>query len=168
MNPQDNISVLYRAPKPKYVDEVTQLCYAEWKKYDPDINHYREFFTPMLRAQDLPVTFVCIDPDKDTVLATASLVENDLPIDHPYPEPWLASVVVAPEYRTNGLGRRIVLTAVQWAATHLKTKIMLYTPDTHIVPFYQRLGAKVRELTTWFRGEFIVIMEFPYDEEPEE
>jgi GNAT superfamily N-acetyltransferase len=88
-----------------------------------------------LLAQKAPEeTFVLFDGDEP--LGTASLVTNDLP-SRPDLTPWLASVLVRPQFRGRGYSAPRVK-HVEAAAAPLATLLWLYTWTAE--PVYARLG----------------------------
>jgi GNAT superfamily N-acetyltransferase len=88
-----------------------------------------------LLAQRAPEeTFVLFDGDEP--LGTASLVTNDLP-SRPDLTPWLASVLVRPQFRGRGYSAPRVK-HVEAAAAPLATLLWLYTWTAE--PVYARLG----------------------------
>jgi predicted N-acetyltransferase YhbS len=88
-----------------------------------------------LRAQMAPdETFVLYD--NDVPVGTASLVRNDLP-SRPELTPWLASVLVRPEFRGRGYSAPLVRHVETQAATMAST-LWLYTWTAE--PLYAALG----------------------------
>jgi predicted N-acetyltransferase YhbS len=88
-----------------------------------------------LRAQKSPEeTFVLYD--NDVPVGTASLVVNDLP-SRPELTPWLASVLVRPEFRGRGYSAPLVR-HVEAAAASMASILWLYTWSAE--PLYARLG----------------------------
>jgi predicted N-acetyltransferase YhbS len=88
-----------------------------------------------LLAQKAPEeTFVLFDDN--VPIGTASLVTNDLP-SRPDLSPWLASVLVRPEFRGRGCSAPLVR-HVEAAAAASATVLWLYTWTAE--PLYTRLG----------------------------
>lgn len=88
-----------------------------------------------LRAQTPPeATFILCD--NQVPVGTASLVVNDLP-SRPELTPWLASVLVRPEFRGRGYSARLVR-HVETAAASTAPTLWLYTWTA--APLYARLG----------------------------
>jgi GNAT superfamily N-acetyltransferase len=88
-----------------------------------------------LRAQKAPEeTFVLYD--HDVPVGTASLVINDLP-SRPELTPWLASVLVRPEFRGRGYSTSLVRHVEATAAAMART-LWLYTWTAE--PLYAHLG----------------------------
>jgi GNAT superfamily N-acetyltransferase len=88
-----------------------------------------------LLAQKAPEeTFVLFD--EDVPVGTASLVANDLP-SRPDLTPWLASVLVLPEFRGRGYSAPLVK-HVEAAAAASAAVLWLYTWTAE--PVYARLG----------------------------
>ncbi len=72
-----------------------------------------------------------------TPAGTVNLVENDNPL-RPDLRPWLAALVVMPEYRRHGIGSRLVRELVGHARRLGLGEMFL---GTDIPAFYERLGA---------------------------
>lgn len=88
-----------------------------------------------LRTQTAPEeTFILYDGD--VPVGTASLVLNDLP-SRPELTPWLASVVVRPEFRGRGYSAPLVR-HVEKVAASMASILWLYTWTAE--PLYARLG----------------------------
>jgi GNAT superfamily N-acetyltransferase len=96
------------------------------------------------------------------LVASAALLNEDA---LPFPEytPLLGSVVVDPEHRDRGLGREIVLAAMEHARRIGIVQIFLWTP--HHRHFYEKLGWEfVRDYTHENRPSSI--LRIPFDRNP--
>jgi len=110
---------------------------AEWL-----LDEFRHALSPSydeqlakLIAQEAPEeTFVLFDDD--VPVGTASLVTNDLP-SRPDLTPWLASVLVRPQFRGRGYSARLI-EHVEGAAAASTAVLWLYTWSAE--PVYARLG----------------------------
>jgi predicted N-acetyltransferase YhbS len=74
---------------------------------------------------------------------------------HPEWMPWLASVYVAPEFRHQGVGSRLVNSVSEAARKAGMEALYLFTPDR--VAFYQRLGWQVLHGEA-YRGRWVTVM----------
>jgi GNAT superfamily N-acetyltransferase len=81
---------------------------------------------------------------------TVNLIDNDDP-KRPHLHPWLAALVVVPEYRRHGIGTALVRTLIG-AAWRLGFDGLYLGTD--IPPFYARLGAERHEQVT---GSFCIM-----------
>lgn len=141
-----------------YADRLETLAgwhHGEWSHLNPGdtlekrVIRMREH----LGRRQIPTTFIALDGE--TLLGSASLLADDM---HQYRDltPWLASVFVAPEHRSCGVGGAVVQRVVEEARA-LGIKILyLYTPDRE--SFYLRIGWTVRERTEYM-GIDVVIMQ---------
>ncbi len=87
---------------------------------------------------DTPDTKYIVLTDSDFPVATCRL----FPIDHI--SAGIGRVVVLPEYRKKGLGRRVVTEAEQWLRELGFKRIILESRDT-AVPFYTKLGYRLTD-----------------------
>ena len=105
----------------------------------------------------VPSTFVALDGDR--LLGSAAILSEDMDI---YKElsPWLASVYVAPEYRSQGIGEALVRHVMSVAETNAVKTLYLYTPDAE--SYYMKMGWQIfRQLD--YHGEDVTIMSYSYD-----
>ncbi|MFT4179652.1 MAG: GNAT family N-acetyltransferase [Thermomonas sp.] len=90
------------------------------------------------------------------VAGIASIVPHDLPI-RPALGPWLANVLVQPQWRRRGIGGKLVQCMMDYARP-IARPLYLYTFDR--ADLYQRLGWQVMEADRYL-GRPITIMRFP-------
>lgn len=102
----------------------------------------------------LPATWVALIGEQ--VVGTASLDPHDM-TTRPEFSPWLAAVYVAPQFRGQGIGSRLVQTAMQEAGMLGLSHLYLFTPDK--MNFYECLGWQIVEMTH-YRGLEVVIMRY--------
>ena len=88
-------------------------------------------------------------------MGMASIDPYDM-ITRPDLSPWLAAVYVAPEFRHNGIGSKLVRAVMQEAVVLGLDRIYLFTPNK--INFYNRLGWQFFEHAV-YRGEEVVIMQ---------
>ena len=100
-----------------------------------------------LGTAPLPVTLVY--EDQGSLLGSAALVACDMETRSEL-TPWLASVVVCPESRGNGVGSQLVQGVMAHAAQEGFERMYLVTPDAH--NFYARLGWQTMETDVDFHG----------------
>jgi len=126
----------------------------EWGHLMPDVTFeaFHSTFEERTTYHKVPETFVAVQGDK--LLGMASIDKHDMLIGMEL-TPWLAAVYVAPEFRNQGIGSRLVQTVMQEAEILGLEKLYLLTPDKE--RFYSRLDWKVFEYTH-YRGEDVVIM----------
>jgi len=107
------------------------------------------------RAQrgQLPTGFVALV--NGAVVGLACLVACDLD-SHRHLTPWLASVLVEPPYRHQGIGAALSQRTVEEARSLGFTRVYLFTLDQ--IPFYSRLGWSLLE-SARFRDHPVTVME---------
>jgi predicted N-acetyltransferase YhbS len=92
------------------------------------------------RDGEFPATFVAIDGD--TVLGSASLIDEDAPAFHDL-SPWLASVYVLPGWRGRGIATALIEAVLRRAHRLGFAHIHLFTDGDGTL--YRRLGFAVLE-----------------------
>src|SRR5438876_12277484 len=140
-----------------HADAVAALArwhHDEWATRTPEISigDRAARFTARAQRGGLPMGFVAIVGGQ--VVGLACLVECDLE-SHAHLSPWLASVVVAPEYRGHGLGSALCKRATDEAGVLGFQRAYLFTSDKQHL--YRRLGWSTLEGATW-RGHQVTIM----------
>lgn len=134
-----------------------QWVYQEWARLEaPAV--WEENQADIARSLDPAVTvpkfFACrIDGE---IAGIASVVRHDLPTC-PELGPWLANVLVLPQWRRRGIGRALVRRVMDYTCA-LAPAIYLYTFDQ--VDLYRHLGWEtVRE--DRYTGRAITVMRYP-------
>ncbi|KRG69674.1 GNAT family N-acetyltransferase [Pseudoxanthomonas dokdonensis] len=92
------------------------------------------------QAEAIPTTLVALQDGR--WLGSVSLLQNDHEDIRQY-SPWLASLVVTPEARGQGIGQQLVHACVALAGRLQVPRLYLYCTDA--VAFYQRLGWQVHD-----------------------
>jgi GNAT superfamily N-acetyltransferase len=100
-------------------------------------------FRARARRGSIPTGFVALADA--VVVGMACLVESDVD-SHRHLTPWLASVLVGPAYRGQGIGSALCRRATDEASAFGVSTLYLFTFDQE--PFYARLG-----WTTFGRAE---------------
>ncbi len=88
----------------------------------------------------IPTTLVAVEGDDWA--GSVSLLQNDHDDIRQY-SPWLASLVVKPAFRRNGVGRELVARCVAEAAALDVPTLYLYCTDA--VDYYRALGWRVHD-----------------------
>jgi predicted N-acetyltransferase YhbS len=126
------LNIVALTDRPKLVPAVAEWLHAE---FDHARGPSLAKRVDQLRAQKSPEeTFVLYD--NDVPVGTASLVVSDLP-SRPELTPWLASVLVRPEFRGRGYSAPLVR-HVEAAAASMASTLWLYTWTAE--PLYAHLG----------------------------
>jgi thiosulfate/3-mercaptopyruvate sulfurtransferase len=120
--------------------QVAHWIYQEWARFETDAvwqKNRQDLDRSLNEALSIPKFFVARQAGQ--LIGMASIVENDLP-SHPELHPWLANVYVSPEWRSRGVGSRLIRRAMDWSSTLVST-IYLYT--TSQVELYLHLGWEI-------------------------
>jgi len=121
---------------PQHLQTLAGWHHQQWADLNPGrslaqrIAEMQEYLSEQL----VPSTFFAVDQQ---LLGSAAIIAHDMD-NHPELTPWLASVLVAPEFRNQGIGTRLVEHVMQVAKTAGISRLYLFTPDR--VAFYERLG----------------------------
>jgi GNAT superfamily N-acetyltransferase len=144
----------YLADHPEYLPVVASWLHDEWGWFRPGstLESRLESLGRHLNRDRLPIALVAHEGGR--ILGTASLRAQDMDT-RPDLTPWLASVFVAPDARTRGIGTRLV-TAIETLARQLGFDYL------HLVTFdksayYSKRGWSELERTL-YRDEPAVIM----------
>ncbi|CAN5855858.1 GNAT family N-acetyltransferase [soil metagenome] len=146
--------IAYLTEYPHYIPTLAAWHQAEWGHLNA--NSTAEARAERLQQQigrtGIPTTLIAVEDD--TLLGSASLVENDLNT-HPQLMPFLASVYVAPAYRRRGIASALVRRIVDEARQLKLPRIYLITPNQQRL--YANLGWTVLE-QVHYRGELVTLM----------
>jgi predicted N-acetyltransferase YhbS len=113
------------------------LHHAQWSWIDPDwtLDEARSNLEIHTAGTAVPTTLVAFVDGE--LAGSVSLLQNDHSRIRRW-SPWLASLLVLPEFRCRGIGARLVNEAVAIAARFGIPRLYLYTDDA--AAFYARLG----------------------------
>jgi predicted N-acetyltransferase YhbS len=150
----------YLANHTHLIPELSRVHVDFFGQYNPTMtpDSRGEQLNKRLGKDTIPLTIVAIEEDKP--IGSACIVEQDLKT-HLELTPWVASVIVHPDYHRQGVGSMIMKRIDQEAVELGLEKLYLFTPDQEI--FYSNLGWKVI-MQDQFQGKPIVIMEKIYSE----
>ncbi len=132
------------ADYPDLIAAVGQLRWQDWG-HEPeptDLSWWVDVTASESGRTDLPVTFVAIDPAGSAAGAVGlGRFEPDERRDR---SPWVMGMIVRPELRGCGIGRRLLAAVSGWAAGHDYERLWVATGD-YAVGFYQACGWTVTE-----------------------
>ncbi len=121
------IKILNLKDEPDCLETLATWHQSEWSYLYPGesvkdrINRMRAY----LNSNFIPSTFIA----KDNALSgSCAIIEHDMETRLSL-TPWLASVFVAPEYRQQGIGSKLVLHAMAQAKKEGISTLYLFTPD---------------------------------------
>lgn len=112
-------------------------------------------FSRHLNRDRIPLTLIAFLDGQPA--GTASIFVHDMDT-RPDLSPWLAAVYVAPSYRKQGIGSKLVK-AVESEAQKLDIhRLYLFTPDRE--RFYTRLGWSVLERVEYWNQTVVIMDKF--------
>jgi GNAT superfamily N-acetyltransferase len=148
------MEISYLSDHPEYISVLAPWLHAEWGWFTTGstLESRRASLDQHLNRDRLPIAVVA--HDRGRPLGTASLRVHDMDT-RPDLTPWLASVYVAPEARTQGIGAGLV-TAIETLAEQLGfEQLHLVTFDKSA--YYAKRGWLELERTL-YRDEPVVLM----------
>ena len=149
------IKIEYLADHISVIPELASFHLDHFGQYNPEMTweSRQEQLLSRSRRDSIPLTLVALD--QDIPIGSVSLIDHDLP-DRPEWTPWVASVIVRPDYRRRGIGTALMEHMEREAARVGYNKLYLFTPDKEV--FYSTVGWKMigREMV---QKNEVVIME---------
>lgn len=136
-----NLEIDHLFNHPQHVHTVATWIYNEF--WTGRAGFSTEFFEGLLRKADrpdrIPLSLVAIIDGRPA--GTVNLIEND-DERRPHLRPWLAALVVMPEFRHRGVGTALVRSLLSESSRLGIPELFL---GTHIPEYYARLGASIHE-----------------------
>lgn len=141
--------------EPHHIPVLADWHHYEWSSLNlgQTVDQRIESMQAYLSDELIPSTFIAKGKGND-LMGSATIIECDMDT-HPELTPWLASVFVAKEFRTQGVGSRLVEHVMEEARKAGIRELYLFTPDR--VTFYERLGWRVLN-NEEYRGHWVTIM----------
>ncbi len=134
----------YLANWPGLIPELAALLHQEWadlyQAAGIDEAQLQQVLTERTALDTLPITLLLVN---DGALVGAGSIKLTEPGTKEGLSPWLAGILVKPQYRGLGFGRDIVL-ALEAKARQLGVEALYLSADT-AVDFYLALGWQVLE-----------------------
>jgi GNAT superfamily N-acetyltransferase len=126
------------ANHPSLIPQVAELRWAEWGKPPEPVEFSYWLDTTRSEAgrDEVPMTWVAIDSDGRAVGAVGILQFD--PDDFRDRSPWLVGMIVAPEWRNQGIGSRLVRALETWVAMQSIPRVWVATGPAE--GFYQKCG----------------------------
>lgn len=132
-----DVEFAWLADRPQFVPRLAALHHAQWSWIDPEwtLDEAHADLAAHTAGSAVPTTRVAlVDGD---LAGSVGLLANDHSRIRRW-SPWLASLLVLPEFRCRGIGAMLVHEAVAIAARLGIEHLYLYTDDA--AAFYARLG----------------------------
>ena len=116
------------ADLPQAIPLLATWVHNEWCSFDGrSIGMIETQLAENLGRDSVPITFLAMQESR--VIGTVSLDLSDLP-SHDHLSPWLASLFVPPEARSQGKGIVLVRHAQEFAKSHQIGPLYLWTPGS--------------------------------------
>jgi GNAT superfamily N-acetyltransferase len=120
------------------VPEVVGIAWEEWGESLADDPRERWLREAELDSRlHLPTSAGFVAVDGDHAVGTVQLHEFEIDAIRNR-SPWVCDMVVRPEYRGTGLGRRLLAALEQFAVGHGVQRLWVFTE--HAAGFYERCG----------------------------
>ena len=148
----------YLANHTHLIPELSRIHVDFFGQYNPamTLESRQEQLMGRLGVDAIPLTIVAFEGDQP--LGSASIINHDLKTHLEF-TPWVASVIVHPNYRRQGVGAMLMNRIDREAIQLGLERLYLFTPDQEA--FYSTLGWEVI-LNDYYNGRPIVIMEKTY------
>lgn len=148
------MQIAYLADYPHHIPTVAGWLYGEWGRLNPGDSLERRIarLTAHTGRPGIPTTLIALEDD--TLLGSASLVQNDL-TSHPHLTPFMASVYVDPAHRRRGTASALVQQIMVTTGLLGIATLYLITHDQQRL--YQKLGWSAIE-DVEYRGELVTVM----------
>lgn len=133
----DTLYIDYLCRHAEYADTVAQWIYSTFVINSPRTATLDKIVQNFKSTSETewPVTFVAIEGGR--CVGTVSIFGNDLKTQSEL-KPWLAAIIVSPEFRKQGIGSALISRACS-VAKALGYGI-LYLRTEHAAQYYERLG----------------------------
>ena len=107
------MQILNLKDEPQHISQLAEWHQHEWSSLNPGrtLEQRIETMQAYLRDDLVPSTYIAKGPE---LMGSAAIIANDMET-RPELTPWLASVFVAPAYRNQSIGSRLVKHVMQQA-----------------------------------------------------
>jgi GNAT superfamily N-acetyltransferase len=132
------IKIATLADAPQMVPQVVEIAWEEWGAEhadDPRERWLREAERDCRLHLPTSAGFVAMDDERAVGTVQLHEFEIDAIRDR---SPWVCGMVVPPQYRGAGVGRRLLAALEQFAAGHGVPRLWVFTE--HAAGFYERCG----------------------------
>jgi len=132
------IAIATLAERPELVSEAVDIAWREWGHSMPESERerwLREAERDSRLHAPMSAAFVAVDAGRAVGVVQLHEFEIDAIRDR---SPWVCGMVVRPEYRGMGVGRRLIAALEQFAAANAISQLWVFTEDA--AGFYERCG----------------------------
>jgi GNAT superfamily N-acetyltransferase len=137
-HPRPTIAIATLAEHPELVAEAVDIAWREWGHSMPESERerwLREAERDSRLHAPMSAAFVAVDAGRAVGVVQLHEFEIDAIRDR---SPWVCGMVVRPEYRGMGVGRRLIAALEQFAAANAISQLWVFTEDA--AGFYERCG----------------------------
>jgi predicted N-acetyltransferase YhbS len=137
------IKIVHLSEKPEYLPAVADWIYKEWWNGKPGYSPQR-IETKLREASDptrIPLSLLAMVDGEPA--GTVNLIESDYE-ERPHLRPWLAALLVRPEFQNHGIASALVRHCVE-EGKRLGVETLYL--GTRIPDYYKRFGAEIQEST---------------------
>ena len=133
----EDVEFAWLADRPQFAPRLAALHHAEWAWIDPDWTLAEALANLQVHTAGTAVPTTRVAFAGGELAGSVSLLANDHSRIRKW-SPWLASLLVLPEFRGRGIGAALVRAALARAAEEGVGELFLFTPEHK--DFYARLG----------------------------
>jgi GNAT superfamily N-acetyltransferase len=155
--PPDPVTVALLADHPHLIAAIGDLRWREWGHApEPEDRGWWVEVTAREAGRDgLPITWVALDA-RGEALGAVGLGEFDIPEPRDR-SPWVLGMIVRPDRRGQGIGRRLLARLEAWAGGHGYRQVWVATGD-QAIGFYRRCGWALHETVERPSGETALVL----------
>jgi GNAT superfamily N-acetyltransferase len=157
----DPISIGLLADFPELIPQVGQIRRAEWgtPPEPTDLDFWVEVTRKEAGRDEMPITWVAVNEQRRAIGAVG--IDDFDPNEFRDRSPWLVGMVVAPDWRGQGVGKRLVRQLEIWAAGESISRVWVATgpPGGPAELFYRSCAWETVDGFRTSTGEDAVILE---------
>lgn len=149
-----NMNIITLSAEPEHIPTLAQWHHAEWAHLNPGCTLEKRIakMQVYLDSELVPSTFIY--KHEGQLAGSAAIIQSDMDTRQEL-APWLASVYVAPDFRRQGVGSKLVAHVMLQAKAAGIAKLYLFTPDR--AEFYKKRGWTIM-VEEQYRGHHVTLM----------
>jgi GNAT superfamily N-acetyltransferase len=158
-----DVTIGLLADFPELIEAVARIRWQEWGHIpEPgDLAWWIDVTQREAGRDALPITWVAVDAHGNA-LGAAGLDEQDL-AERRNLTPWAVGVIVAPQWRNQGVGEKLMHALHSWARQHNYPRLWVATGG-RAVRFYEKCGWQVAEMVERANGEIPTVLSIELDD----